>query len=386
MWHKKISHILNNTIFPLAIFCMLTGLFWVGDRSVFHKIFYYLCVLPSLLLILTRPGIVTDLLTSRIFVAYLLFAAYLVISLSWSTNQESAISLIKRPFLVPFLFFIAFELAHSRNDLFQKTITTASAIAIVAAIFALALHWQTGETDRLVGYGAFDNPLLTSHVFGFFIAWWLGMLVAGQQKLQPYAFTAVLVLGSVLLATGARTPLFATAATVLWLAIISGNRRAMLAVLSLVVIGVTIWLLAPNVLTQRGLSYRTEIWLNVWQQIIEKPWLGHGYGAPLEVRLDGFSFVFLDSHNMTLSVIFCGGIIGLILWIVLYGITLFESWQWRKNIWVQAFSSTVIYGLVAGMTEGGSFISRPKEHWFLIWIPITLLAATTWRLKKHGEI
>jgi len=24
------------------------------------------------------------------------------------------------------------------------------------------------------------------------------------------------------------------------------------------------------------------------------------------------------------------------------------------------------------MTEGGSFMSRPKEHWFLIWIPIAI--------------
>ena len=60
--------------------------------------------------------------------------------------------------------------------------------------------------------------------------------------------------------------------------------------------------------------------------------------------------------------------------------------RWRDDALVQIFSATMLYGLAAGITEGGSFISRPKEHWFLIWIPITLLAATTWRLKKHGEI
>ncbi len=40
------------------------------------------------------------------------------------------------------------------------------------------------------------------------------------------------------------------------------------------------------------------------------------------------------------------------------------------------------YGLVAGMTEGGSFLSRPNEHWFLIWIPLALVAAFTVRSES----
>jgi hypothetical protein len=40
----------------------------------------------------------------------------------------------------------------------------------------------------------------------------------------------------------------------------------------------------------------------------------------------------------------------------------------------------VVFGFVAGLTEGSAFFSRPKEQWFLIWIPLALLAAT--RLKR----
>lgn len=34
-----------------------------------------------------------------------------------------------------------------------------------------------------------------------------------------------------------------------------------------------------------------------------------------------------------------------------------------------------MFGLAAGLTEGNAFLPRPKEHWFLIWIPMALLYA-----------
>lgn len=85
---------------------------------------------------------------------------------------------------------------------------------------------------------------------------------------------------------------------------------------------------------------------------------------------------------MTLSVFHQGGVVGLLLWGILYLATLLGCWKQRANPLVFALSATVVYGLVAGMTEGGSFLSRPKEHWFLIWIPIALAAAA---LLKANE-
>jgi hypothetical protein len=38
-------------------------------------------------------------------------------------------------------------------------------------------------------------------------------------------------------------------------------------------------------------------------------------------------------------------------------------------------STWLIFGIGAGLTEGGGIISRPKEHWFLLWIPLALIAA-----------
>jgi hypothetical protein len=72
----------------------------------------------------------------------------------------------------------------------------------------------------------------------------------------------------------------------------------------------------------------------------------------------------------------------------MYAYAAFYAWQNRKNPAVLIASTLVVFGFTAGLTEGSAFFSRPKEHWFLIWIPLALLASTrlkpTKRAQQHG--
>ncbi|MDR2507004.1 MAG: O-antigen ligase family protein [Candidatus Accumulibacter sp.] len=122
----------------------------------------------------------------------------------------------------------------------------------------------------------------------------------------------------------------------------------------------------PEAITQRGLSYRIEIWRDAIEQILEKPWFGHGLSAPLQIRVEALNQTFTDPHNLTLSELYSGGLVGGILWIMLYLTALKEAWRWQKDQWVLVLSATVVYGFAAGLTQGGAFLSRPKEHWFLV--------------------
>ena len=36
---------------PVALFLLLTGMFWVGDRSLYHKLYYIAAALPTLIII-----------------------------------------------------------------------------------------------------------------------------------------------------------------------------------------------------------------------------------------------------------------------------------------------------------------------------------------------
>ena len=384
-WRDRIGLVLVGGMLPLGLFCLLTGMFWIGDHGLYSKLFYWTVALPALLLIPIRRGNVRNILRSPVFVAYLPFACYMALTVFWSASDDSAVDLIKRPLFVLLLFYAVFEFGSRRFDLLVTTIRWSAICSVLAAIYTLVLFVVDGGNDRLAGYGALDNPLMVSHVFGFFLALWFGVYFAERKLSQPLVLFAILSLMALIVATGSRTPLLATAVTVVWLAMLSGTRKGVLVVCLLAAAGVAAWLFAPEILVQRGLSYRTDIWANALRQVGEKPWFGHGYDAPIWIQLADFPFPFHDPHNLTLSVLFAGGVVGGLLWLLLYLVALIDSWRLRSNKWVLVCSATVVYGLVSGMTEGGSFLSRPKEHWFLIWIPMALLSLATYRARTDEE-
>lgn len=384
-WRGRIEPVLLGKMLPAGLFCLLTGMFWIGDHGLYSKLFYWTVALPTLLLIPIRLGQLKNILSSRIFVAYLPFACYMALTVLWSASDDHAVDLAKRPLFVLLLYYALFEFGNYRVSLMVSTVRWSAICSVMAAIYTFVLFLVAGGNDRLAGYGALDNPLMVSHVFGFFLALWFGAYFAESKLSQPFAFFAILSLMVLIVATGSRTPLLATAVTVVWLAVLAGNRKGVLVVCLLVATGVLAWLFAPEMLAQRGFSYRTDIWADVLRQIGEKPWFGHGYDAPLRVQLTDFPFPLHDSHSLTLSVFFSGGIVGGGLWIMLYAVALVDSWRLRSNKWVLVCSATVVYGLVSGMTEGGAFLSRPKEHWFLIWIPMALLSLATYRARIHEE-
>ena len=153
----------------------------------------------------------------------------------------------------------------------------------------------------------------------------------------------------------------------------------------LVCLALGVALLYPNLFLQRGLSYRTDIWMNVLSQIFERPWFGFGLGTPLVVQLPDIPYPFSDPHNMTLSVLYHGGITGCVLWLVMYAVGFWATWRQRNSDESIVFMLALIYGVMATMTEGGSFISRPKEHWLLIWVPMALLFASQLRSSGLAE-
>lgn len=356
-------------------------MFWIGRHGLYPKVFYWAVLLPTVFSIASSPCRLRQLASSRVFLACLVFSGYVMLSSLWSESEKSTIDLVKIPFFVLLLFYFVMELGRQRFDLLVATVKWAAVFAVAAGIYMLGMFFGFGGSDRFAGYGAFYNPLLVSHVFGFYLAWWLGIYFSRCQLFEPLTLVMILVLVALLLATGSRTPLVAMTATIFWLAAVARNRQGVLAFAALVIAVAAILLLAPEMLMQRGSSYRTEIWGNVLRQIGEAPWFGHGFDTPLRIWIEGIPYPFWDPHNLTLSVLFDGGVSGGLLWLALYLTVLLESWRWRSNPWVMACSATVIYGLMAGMTEGGAFFSRPKEHWFLIWIPLALLAAVIQQAK-----
>jgi len=367
---------LGSYILPLGLFALLTGMFWIGDRSLYHKLFYVSVALPAFLALLVRPTLLREISCSPIGLPFLAFSAFTLISIQWSGTDTDTWSLIKRPLYVLLLFIAVIAIEQTRPQRIRQVLVAATVVAVIAAAVSLRMFVQIEEA-RLPGHGALYNPLLTSHVFGFFMALSVATWIVQRGAFPLPTIAACALLGTVLLATGSRTPLVGISVTAVWLAALSGDRRGLAAVAVLAAVGLLVVAWAPDLLVSRGFSYRPEIWNEALRQIMEAPVFGRGYEHPLQIQVEGFAYAFTDPHNIVLAVLYHGGLVGLGLWLWLYGAAVFSCWQHRHQPIVFVCSAALIYGLAASMTEGRAFLSRPKEHWFLIWIPLALVTATT---------
>ncbi|MFJ2488680.1 O-antigen ligase family protein [Pseudomonas sp. NPDC087639] len=361
---------------PVGYFLLLCALFFLPGRSLLHKLFYGLFSIPTLIALCLRPRELKELLREPIFIALLVFAAWALLSLAWGPSGKSLGSLFKPPLHILMLFAGSYLLVRYRSDILAPLLLTAALVALVAtACFLVPFisHYEPGQ--RLIGGGAFDNPLLSSHLFGFFCAYWLSLsMTCKQSRLLWLSVPAMLVMFAAVIGTGSRTPLMALTIAAIWLGFICWNRRSLMLLSALALSGAAVIVLFSKMLLERGDSYRFEIWQLVLEKIADHPWIGHGYNASMAID-PGVGYNFEEPHSFALGVLYYVGILGLLPWLFLQAWGLLSSWRQRVQPLLIIASTWLVFGIGAGLTEGGGIISRPKEHWFLLWIPLALIAA-----------
>ncbi|MDD0968063.1 MULTISPECIES: bifunctional O-antigen ligase/aminoglycoside phosphotransferase family protein [Pseudomonas] len=373
---NRIFDFISLWILPAGYFLLLCALFFLPGRSIHHKLFYGLFSIPTLIALCLRPRELKEMLREPVFIALLLFAAWALLSLCWGPQDEPIGGMFKPPLHTLMLFAGCFLLVRYRSDILSPLMFVAALVALIATtcfLIPFALHYEPGA--RLIGGGAFDNPLLSSHLFGFFCAYWLSMsMTCKDGRLYWISVPAMLIMFMAVVGTGSRTPLVALTMAALWLGFICWNRRSLVLLGALALSGLTVVLLFSKMIIERGDSYRFEIWQLALQKIADHPWIGHGYNAALEID-PGVGYNFQEPHSFALGVLYYVGILGLLPWLFFQAWALLSSWRLRVQPLLIIASTWLVFGIGAGLTEGGGIISRPKEHWFLLWIPLALIAA-----------
>lgn len=374
-------------ILPVGLLLLLSALFFVGNRNVLHRIVYILFSVPTLFLLCIRPREFKDLLREPLAIAFLAFSAWALTSLLWSPAPSSDTDLFKRPLNTFMLFGGCGLLLHYRNELFKPIFFSAAVIALVVSLgnlVAFAKGYQPGM--RMIGgLGALDNPLLSSHLFGFFTVYWLYVCMTTQRlNVLWFSVPALAIMTAAVLATGSRTPLVALVLAILWMSFVSRNRRSIL-LLAGTALGVAgLILFYPESIIMRGSSFRLELWSMSLQLIAEHPWIGHSYDSELFLTLaDGYQL--REPHSFALGVLYYVGIIGFIPWAFMLGWGLYKGLKERAQPLFILASSLLAYGIGAGLTEGGGILSRPKEHWFLLWIPLAIITGLS-LAQRHRSL
>lgn len=374
----RAANFCEQYLIPLGWLVVLTSMFIAGDRNRVHQLFYVFLALPTFALLTLRPDKIKILANNTLFKVFVVFSIYTIVSVAWSSTDESALSLSRRPLYLALLFFSAGLIASSSPGRLEKLTWISGVVAALAAMvtlyYFLNVRLPLGD-PRLNGYGALYNPLLSAHVFGAFATYWLATWIHGKNLFNPLALVSLLALSATLIGTGSRTPFVGMAAALIWLLATGDKHRGRL-IVATIVIGLTAaFFVHPDAFTQRGMSYRPQIWMESLRQIGLHPWFGYGYDAEMTVVIPGADQILADPHNMELGVLYSGGIVGLGLWIALYFVALRFCWKNHHVPAVNLAAAWLIFGLGSGLTEGMAFMSRPKEHWFLIWIPFAMIYA-----------
>ncbi|WP_367255626.1 O-antigen ligase family protein [Pseudomonas sp. stari2] len=373
---SRIFDFISLWILPVGYFLLLCALFFLPGRSLHHKLFYGLFSIPALIALCLRPREFKEMLREPLILALLVFVAWALLSLCWGPHDESVSGMLKPPLHTLLLFVGCYLLVRYRADILSPLLFVAAVVALIATTcFLIPFVHHYDPNARLIGGGAFDNPLLSSHLFGFFCSYWLSISMSCRHaRLLWLSMPAMLIMFAAVIATGSRTPLVALTMAACWLAFICWNRRSLVMLGALATVGITVATLFSKMITERGDSYRFEIWQIALQRISEHPWIGHGYGADLAID-PGVGYNFQEPHSFVLGVLYYVGILGLLPWLFFLLWGLLSSWRQRVQPLLIIASTWLIFGIGAGLTEGGGIISRPKEHWFLLWIPLALIAA-----------
>ncbi|PTR22286.1 MULTISPECIES: bifunctional O-antigen ligase/aminoglycoside phosphotransferase family protein [unclassified Pseudomonas] len=363
-------------ILPLGYLLLLCALFFLPGRSVHHKLYYGLFSIPALIALCLRPRFSKELLREPIVIAALLFVAWALLSLRWGPGGDIDFGQFKPPLHTLFLFVGCYLLVRYRSEIIQPLLFCAAIVALVATVYNLYRFGLIYQPEmRLIGVGAFDNPLLSSHVFGFFCTYWLSLsMTCKRHQVLWLSIPAMAIMFAAVLATGSRTPLVALTLAALWLSYICWNRQSVFMLGSMVIAETATFALFADKIFERGSSFRIELWQMALDRIAEHPWIGHGYNAGLSLD-PGAGSPLQEPHSFALGVLYYVGIIGLLPWLFFIVWSFISSRRHRVQPLFIIASTWLAFGIGAGLTEGGGIISRPKEHWFLLWIPLALIAA-----------
>ena len=367
---------------PIGLFGIYTGLFWLPDRDGYHQILYWLVLLPAILCATLKPDSLRAFFAPTANKIFLVFALYAVISLVWSSTSNEILSLFKRPLYVGAFLYAAFLVFSHSEKVFSNTVLLSLITATLSAIAVFVIEGMPRESYRHTGLLTFHNPILTMHVYGFFavlaLAYW-----ANTPKIQGiWALCAGLILCALVAASQSRGPLVAVFASMVWMLVLSARDSSRVKVaLLLFVTALLTFLFMPDSWLSRGSSYRLELWAGLLKEMRGQWLLGYGMDSRPSILVPAIG-VPLDPHNALLMIIYQLGLIGLGIWLILHAKILKESLINPGNFWIYAGSVTLVFGFVSSIFENPSYMARPKEHWFLTWVPLTLALSTLSRSSK----
>ncbi len=276
---------------------------------------------------------------------------------------------------------------------------------LVAALPSLTPMKVSMGFDRYHWFST--HPIATGVVIGVALVLLAGTALAFPDpwfdRAMGPAVRVVLLggFGVLLLATRSRTPLFATVAALLILAVLARSRRRraetillISAAILLIVSGLGYQQLTDTVARGQSaeqiasLTGRDDIYRAAWQLFTEQPLIGHGYLSGRSIFLERIPWAPGASHSALVDIAMSMGAVGLVAYLLLF-IRLGMSFQTlfrrrtmtAENLWAREVAPLAAMLLLMGVTVDG--FSGPVGAQ-PIFFTVTVLAADAWRRSTRA--
>ena len=343
---------------------------WIlSSNKLYHQAIGVLLWLPALLSVLSRRALPVGMKGPEM-VIFLLFSAWtlLVIAVSGGDFGNA-----KLPFYVGLtLLAIASVAQAGRARLLSLLFWSSVAGGWGAALSWMVFYGVQGHpwSDRLVALGIWDTPIMAAHAAGALAL--LGLCLAPARSSGPVVASMLIAAVGYLLFLGfcqTRGVWVVLAASLLVTAALSRNRLILVG-LAVMVLGMAgVWLVWPDVLLERSLSYRPTLWSGGVRLMTEHWLFGMGFNE-FHIPVEELRRTFKHPHNLFLNVAMRLGVGGLLLWLALWAAIGWRALQHYRDELGRALIALWVFSGVALLTDGFGPWLKPSADWLLTWLPL----------------
>ncbi len=384
----------------LATYTLFLAGFYFVPNAVDHYKFYIVAVFfPGLFLLPTALKLSRG---SLIWLSLLAYLGYMLLSSLWSDNFSITTLWRDVRYTAYILSFILLTLYFfARNRLLPDAIMQGVALVVILAAAVsvatfkdLALLPALTE-NRLVGLGTTDNPNPSAFIYGLFgiVALHYARRHRGEKLAYIYA-TGVFVIILFVILTQSNTGLLALllAGALLFFTdghIAAPTRYALLAgfVLVLIATAYVAWSLGlMSTSMDIGFINRLPIWQYTLGQWQTAPVFGRGFQGTILLADDGKPSIMNYAHSLFFSTVRDGGLVGLLLLLLVYFHALRSALRMTITEGRALYPCLFIFGLVCVLVDTDQIVTRPRELWIILWLPLACLVAYELGLTSESAL
>lgn len=363
----------------LGLVWFLAAIALAPSNKVYQQGLVLFLWLPTLVLAWSARGVLVQAWRRQpaLWGSVLLLLAWSGLSLAWSPAEEPMREVKRLLYILVFL--LAFPLlAQLGQARIRQLLLLGSALLAIAALVSIIKFYGLQGAPllfRLTGIGEISHPILGAYVIGSAV---LLMLYEPPRRLglQLLWLAALACLGGFAMLSQSRGAVLALVSTVVMAPLWFRDRHSRLfSVLALLATGLA-FLAMYDVIAQRGSSYRPEIFHAVVEMIAAHPWAGLGLGTDYEVIAVGMHFD--HTHNMFTHVAVEMGLPGMLLWVMVWLLTLGEIVRARGTLFGKVLLGLWVYSTLAMQFDAASLTGTPRAEWFISWLPVGLAMLLPW--------